>query len=221
VNTSSPLFQPHVPKTPDDELVPPQAAPTIGTRLSAKGISWAWYAQGWSNAAGQVGAPGWTNGRGPGPDGVCPAPGTAAGTKWPYWMNNAFVDHHQPFNYFAAFSPHTRAGRANRTAHLRDLVSFTRALNASRGGACRLPRVSFVKLMGENEHPGNNKPKYKGEYAGNSAVVSLMKRIEASPACTRGALIVFAYDEFGGSWDHVSPPGQGRGGVHDKFGPGP
>ena len=29
--------------------------------LSAAGVDWAWYAGGWSNAAGNVGAPGWTN----------------------------------------------------------------------------------------------------------------------------------------------------------------
>lgn len=29
------------------------------------------------------------------------------------------------------------------------------------------------------------------------------------------------YDEFGGQWDHVSPPGMGSTqGVHDEFGPG-
>ncbi len=29
------------------------------------------------------------------------------------------------------------------------------------------------------------------------------------------------YDEFGGQWDHVSPPGQGgTAGPHDVFGPG-
>ncbi|WP_154656737.1 hypothetical protein [Methylococcus capsulatus] len=33
-----------------------------GGRLSAAGGSWAWYADGWSNAAGDIGAPGWTNG---------------------------------------------------------------------------------------------------------------------------------------------------------------
>jgi phospholipase C len=28
------------------------------------------------------------------------------------------------------------------------------------------------------------------------------------------------YDEFGGQWDHVTPPGQGgKGGPHDVFGP--
>ena len=30
--------------------MPPQKAPTIGDRLSAKGISWAWYSAGWNKA---------------------------------------------------------------------------------------------------------------------------------------------------------------------------
>jgi phospholipase C len=45
--------------------LPPQTAPTIGDRLSAKGVDWAWYSGGWSNADGDVNAPGWTNGTAP------------------------------------------------------------------------------------------------------------------------------------------------------------
>jgi phospholipase C len=34
-------------------------------------------------------------------------------------------------------------------------------------------------------------------------------------------MIVVTYDEFGGQWDHVSPPGQGNdNGPHDVWGPG-
>jgi phospholipase C len=35
-------------------------------------------------------------------------------------------------------------------------------------------------------------------------------------------MVVVTYDEFGGQWDHVSPPGQGSGtpGPHDEMGPG-
>ncbi len=34
-------------------------------------------------------------------------------------------------------------------------------------------------------------------------------------------MVVVTYDEFGGQWDHVSPPGQGGApGPHDKWGPG-
>jgi phospholipase C len=34
-------------------------------------------------------------------------------------------------------------------------------------------------------------------------------------------MIVVTYDEFGGQWDHVAPPGQGgTQGPHDQWGPG-
>jgi phospholipase C len=33
--------------------------------------------------------------------------------------------------------------------------------------------------------------------------------------------VVVTYDEFGGQWDHVTPPGQGgAAGPHDQWGPG-
>ena len=34
-------------------------------------------------------------------------------------------------------------------------------------------------------------------------------------------MVIVTYDEFGGQWDHVSPPGQGHAtpGPHDKMGP--
>ena len=42
----------------------PQTAATIGDRLTAAGVEWAWYSGGWSNAAGVRRRPGWTNGTG-------------------------------------------------------------------------------------------------------------------------------------------------------------
>jgi phospholipase C len=34
-------------------------------------------------------------------------------------------------------------------------------------------------------------------------------------------MVVVTYDEFGGQWDHVPPPGQGGApGAHDEWGPG-
>ena len=34
-------------------------------------------------------------------------------------------------------------------------------------------------------------------------------------------MVIVTYDEFGGQWDHVPPPGQGgTAGPHDQFGPG-
>ena len=65
VNTIQPTYQPFQPGTADARKLPPQTAPTIGDRLSAKGVDWAWYSGGWSNADGDIGAPGWTNGTAP------------------------------------------------------------------------------------------------------------------------------------------------------------
>jgi phospholipase C len=50
VNTAYPADGPHPATTPATSLVPPLHTATIGDRLSAKGVSWAWYAGGWNNA---------------------------------------------------------------------------------------------------------------------------------------------------------------------------
>ena len=62
VNTIQPPYQPFAPGTSSAKQLPPQTAPTIGSRLSHRGVDWAWYSGGWSNANGDVGGPGWTNG---------------------------------------------------------------------------------------------------------------------------------------------------------------
>jgi len=41
---------PYPPKSDTSELLPSQTMPTIGDRLSEKGISWAWYSEGWDDA---------------------------------------------------------------------------------------------------------------------------------------------------------------------------
>ncbi len=51
VNTSYSVNAPHPARITDSKLlVPNQTLPTIGDRLSDKGVSWAWYAGGWSDA---------------------------------------------------------------------------------------------------------------------------------------------------------------------------
>ncbi len=50
VNTAFSSIGPHPSKTKRSELVPPLTNPTVGDRLSAKGISWAWYSGGWNAA---------------------------------------------------------------------------------------------------------------------------------------------------------------------------
>jgi phospholipase C len=209
VNTIQPTYQPYAPGTADAKRLPPLYTPTIGDRLSKAGVDWAWYAGGWSNANGDTASPGWTNGS---TTGVCgDTTNTVSGAVWPNCPDTLFQYHHQPFNYFYAYRPGTDA----RKLHLRDETEFLAAAQGSTS-QCNLKPVSFVKPIGsENEHPG-----YTGENAGSNHLVQLVSAIETS-ACASNTMIVVTYDEFGGQWDHVTPPGQGGNhGVHDAFGPG-
>jgi phospholipase C len=121
-----------------------------------------------------------------------------------------FQFHHQPFNYFANFAPNT-PGRA----HLRDEQEFLQLANDS-AKSCQLDSVSFIKPIGlENEHPG-----YTSVGRGSDHLVQLLSAIDGS-ACAKDTMVIVTYDEFGGQWDHVSPPGQGGTlGPHDNWGPG-
>jgi len=207
VNTIQPRYQPYAPGTADTKRLPPLHDPTIGDRLTSKRVSWAWYSGGWSNADGRQGEPGWTSGSGP----TCTDPGTDPKASYPHCPDRLFQYHHQPFNYYANYAPGTTA----RARHLRDEREFINAAKASRT-RCRLKQVSFVKPLGkENEHPG-----YASETAGDSHLVSLLKSIQRS-ACAKDTMVVVTYDEFGGQWDHVPPPGQGgMPGPHEAWGPG-
>jgi len=207
VNTIQPLSQPYSPGTADARRLPLQTTPTIGDRLSAAGVDWAWYAGGWSNADGDINGPGWTNGSGP----SCADPNAFATAKWPNCPDKLFQFHHQPFNYYAAYAP----GSSARTAHLRDEEEFLQLARASTD-TCNLKPVSFVKPVGaENEHPG-----YASESTGSDHLVELLQAISGS-RCAKDTLVIVTYDEFGGQWDHVTPPGQGgTEGAHDIWGPG-
>jgi phospholipase C len=112
VNTVQPPYQPSaIPPAKDGDPrfadpaghpLPPQTLPTLGGRLSAKGIDWAWYAEGWDVALSYRGAI--YNPRGA--------------------VN--FQPHHQPYNYFATYAPGTEA----REQHLKDLEEFWTAAEA-------------------------------------------------------------------------------------------
>jgi acid phosphatase len=217
VNTIQPAFQPFAPGTARNRRLPAQRGATIGDRLTAAGVSWAWYSGGWSNANGNVDGPGWTNGHGPlAPNAnsrkPCRDPRALPKAVWPHCPDDLFQFHHQPLNYFASFRP----GGRQRRAHLRDEQEFLSAARAS-GTRCRLRRVSFIKPIGaENEHPG-----YASESTGSDHLVDLLRAVQRS-ACAERTMVVVTYDEFGGQWDHVPPPGQGTQtrGPHDAMGPG-
>jgi phospholipase C len=208
VNTVQPASQPFAPGTVDSKRLPAiddKVFPNIGDELSARNVSWNWYSGGWDNAAGNVGGAGWTNGT---TTGTCTDPDSKAAAVWPYCAGNLFQFHHQPLNYFANYAEHG-PGRS----HLQDEQNF---LNDTRTG--HLPAVSFVKPYGEeNEHPG-----YASTTNGESHLVDLLKAIRSGPNA-KDTLVVVTYDEFGGQWDHVPPPGQGPDaaeGPSDEWGPG-
>ena len=217
VNTIQPFTQPYSPGAAIGRRLPLLTSANIGDSLSAKGVSWAWYSGGWDNAAGNNGrdamhplGPGWTNGPTGASSGTCVAPAgevIASGATFPNCPDALFQYHHQPLGYFANYAD----GTQGRVDHLKDEERF---LADARGGA--LPAVSFVKPIGEeNEHPG-----YASEANGSSHLVDLITTILAGPD-GKDTMIVVTYDEFGGQWDHVSPPGTpGNPAAHDVWGPG-
>jgi acid phosphatase len=212
VNTIQPWYQPYSPGTLDAKRLPPVSHATIGDRLSEAGVDWAWYSGGWSNADGDIGAPGWTNGTEPlaanaSSTAPCPDAQAIAKAVWPVCPDILFQFHHQALNYFSQFAPGTPA----RAAHLRDEAEFIQAAQAG-----QLKPVSFIKPIGEeNEHPG-----YASVAEGSQHLVELLQAIFDGPDGDN-TLVLVTYDEFGGTWDHVPPPGQGdQPGPHDIWGPG-
>ena len=198
------------PGTADTRKLPLQTAPTIGDRLSAKGVDWAWYSGGWSNADGDVGAPGWTNGHAA-PTLLGSRPRFATAT-FPYCPDKLFQFHHQALNYFASFAPGTAAARGAPARRGRVRGRW----RSARRSKCALKPVSIIKPIGaENEHPG-----YTNVSKGSGHLVDLLTAIQNS-RCAKDTMVVVTYDEFGGQWDHVPPPGQGgTPGAHDNMGPG-
>jgi acid phosphatase len=137
VNTMFPPYQPsNVRPAPGGDprfadlsnplVLPPQTYDTIGDRLSAKGVDWAWYSGAWQYALDN-------RDTGTVPD---------------------FQYHHQPFNYFRNYAPGTDArARHLRDAGLGDDPSSNRLIADVDAG--RLPAVTFYKPQGNlNMHAG-------------------------------------------------------------------
>jgi phospholipase C len=192
VNTTQPPYQPSgVPPASDGPLdhadpngspgmgapLPPQAAPTIGDRLSDRGVSWAWYSGGWAAATA---------------DGQRPASARRTVIYARGEGSPMFQPHHQPFNYFRRYAP----GSAERALHLKDGDELLR--DAAAG---TLPAVSFYKPAGRyTQHPS-----YTDVQSGDAHLAEVLTRLRASPQWP-DMLIVLTYDENGGYWDHVPPP---------------
>ena len=137
VNTMAPPYQPSFVRPAaggnplladpaDPKVLPPQTYATIGDRLSAKGVDWAWYSGAWQYALDH-------RDMGAVPD---------------------FQYHHQPFNYFANYAPGTDARRRYlRDGGVGEDASTNRLIADIDAG--RLPAVTFYKPQGNlNMHAG-------------------------------------------------------------------
>lgn len=190
VNTMQPAYQPsgNAPASADAtklladpnlaSTLPAQTQDTIATYLDKRGVDWAWYAGAWK---------------------------TVSADRTKIYNNTTpnFQAHHQPFNFYAAFSPVDHADY--RTAHLKDFDSqfFTDA------AAGKLPAVTFYKPQGNlNQHAG-----YANVADGDAHIVDVIKHLQASPQY-KNMLIVVTYDENGGFYDHAPVP------TADRWGPG-
>lgn len=98
VGTVFSVNSPHPSTAPPGQLVPNQTMPTIGDRLSAKNVDWAWYAGGWNAALAGM------------PD--------AGGDEYQF--------HHQPFVYFANYADGT-PGRAAHLKDESDFLAAAQA----------------------------------------------------------------------------------------------
>jgi acid phosphatase len=194
INTMQPAYQPSGNKPVDaaaanlpfanpaaNSTLPPQTQVTIGDLLSARGVSWKWYAGAW-NAAVADGTQDPATART-----VIYTPSTPRGSP-------DFQAHHHPFNYYANFDPITHAGA--RAAHLKDYNDLV-----ADAAAGTLPAVTFYKPQGNlNQHEG-----YANLDDGDAHIADLVAKLKASPQWAH-MVIVITYDEFGGAWDHVAPP---------------
>jgi acid phosphatase len=187
VNNAQPAYQPSgIPPAaggdvrfadPGQHPLPPQVARTIGDALSEKGVSWAWYAGGWTEAT--------RDGR--------RDPGEKRRVIYSREPGSTrFQAHHHPFNYFQRFAP----GSPDRERHLRDYGDLTAAIDAG-----TLPSVVFYKPAGAvNQHPA-----YTDLVSGDAHIADLLDRLRGSKQWDR-MLVIVTYDENGGFWDHAAPP---------------
>src|SRR5256885_4698156 len=156
--------------------LPPQKEKTIGDTLTAKGVSWAWYAGGWNAAT--------ADGR--------REPGEKRAVIYARGGSYRVQPHHQPFNYFERFAP----GTAERAQHLKDYEDLVAAIDKG-----TLPQVVFYKPTGRlNQHPS-----YTDLAQGDAHLDDLLHRLRSSRQWPKMAVIV-TYDENGGYWDHPPPP---------------
>jgi phospholipase C len=121
---------------------------------------------------------------------LCPAPPSDC----PFGLPTTPCDYDPsdiPFQYYRQF--------ADNPAYIHDAQDFLADLD--RGA---LPNFAYIKPVGyHNEHPGYGTRISDGAHY----VDAIVQRILASPAAS-STLILLTWDEGGGFFDHVAPPGE-------------
>jgi phospholipase C len=216
--------------------------PNIGDLLNEAGLSWGWFQGGFSptTAAGSGGNPatgmttGYTGGLAAQSDkAVCGAVhnkgaalgGTGSTGAQPYGTTADYVQHHEPFQYYAttanprhilptslsAVGTDTQSFTGgsygegspefNTANHQYDISYFNQLVSAIAQGtmpASSLPAVSYLKAPAyEDEHPSNSDP-IDGQHFVTTEINSLMQTPDWSSTA-----VIIAYDDSDGWYDHV------------------
>ena len=151
--------------------------PTIGDLLVAQGATWAWYSEGYKAMVDSI-----TN------DNRCPDPPDDCGAHQPFYPCT-YDPSDVPFMYYKPFLDNPQ--------YMRDYLGLVVDLV---GGT--LPQVSFVKPIGyHTEHPGAKTKLSDGVKFATTVAEAVMSSQYGSDT-----LVLLAYDEGGGYFDHVPPP---------------
>ncbi len=162
----------------------------IGNLLTAKGVTWGWFAGGFRPTA-HVGG-----------KAVCGSThDNIAGVPQTDYYSGGWVD---PFQYYqSTANPHhlspvstAEIGHAGAANHQYDLTDFWRAIDSG-----RMPAVSYLKpAVYQNGHANNSDPLDEQHF-----LVNTINRIESS-RYWRSTAIIIAYDDSDGWYDHQMSP---------------
>ena len=156
--------------------------PTLGDLLDGATVSWSFYAEGYQTMVDAA------------PTGTCPRPPPDC----PFGIGLYPCDFDPsdiPFEYYANFTDNPRV--------MRDYAQLAKDL-----ANIELPQVVFVKGLGyHTEHPGQGTRLSDGA----GFVREVIDAIAASDYAP-DTLILVTWDEGGGFFDHIAPPGNGSDG---------
>jgi phospholipase C len=152
---------------------------TIGDLLNTKGVPWAFYAEGYKSMQDSQAS------------GTCPgAPADCTDAVRFYPCN--FDPGDNPFEYYPALR--------DKPEHMKDFTALAQDLANG-----TLPAVTFLKAAGyRSEHPGSSIKLSDGVNWASGVIQQILQS-----QYKNDVLVVLTYDEGGGYFDHVAPPGMG------------